>query len=144
MIDSFVKAWDERKSNLEEYFTQTTMDVCGSSYHHLVQKLFELVINPTIDWDIDKYDTNNITIIDDGDYQGTLIFVLHTKCYQPSVTDYVYTSVDYGSCCCCDTLEHINSCGSYLYDELPTDNQVKDYMTLCLHLMQNCHKLKVN
>ena len=27
-------------------------------------------------------------------------------------------------------------------DGIPTENQVKDYMTLFLHLLQNCHYMK--
>lgn len=94
--------------------------------------LFNLVINPECD---DRYDTEEMTVIDDGDYQGTLIFVLHRDCYQPGVGDYVFTSTYYGSCSGCDTLQAIHS---YDYDKLPDEEQVNDYMELCLHLLQHC------
>lgn len=77
----------------------------------------------------------NILEIDDGDYQGTEIFILHKNVYQPYIEDYVYTSTYYGSCSGCDTLMGISE-----YDDgLPSESQVKDYMDLCLHLLQKCH-----
>jgi hypothetical protein len=48
------------------------------------------------------------------------------------------TEVGYGSCTVCDTLQSIQW-DDYDYedpDKEPTEGQVKDYMTLCLHLIQ--------
>jgi hypothetical protein len=59
-----------------------------------------------------------MTVIDDGDYQGTQIFIIPTDTYQPSVKDYVMTDTYYGSCSGCDTLQAISG-----YDyALPTDH----------------------
>lgn len=98
--------------------------------------LFDIVINPEFGgWDNNKFDTKNILKIDDGDYQGTEIFILHKDVYQPDIEDYVYTNTHYGSCSGCDTLM-----GIYRYDDgLPSELQVNDYMNLCLHLLQRCH-----
>lgn len=76
-----------------------------------------------------------MTVIDDGDYQGTQIFVIPLDTYQPNVTDYIVTNTYYGSCSGCDTLKSINS---YDYDELPNEEQIEDYMQLALHLLQKC------
>lgn len=133
MIKKFVEAWDENKENLEEYFRVTPQKEY-SEYIDLVKLLFDIVINPSIVWEYNKYNTNEIRLLDDGDYQGTQIFILHQKYYQPDVESYVYTHTYYGSCSGCDTLLGI----SMYSDELPDEEQVKDYMELCLHLLQKC------
>jgi hypothetical protein len=79
------------------------------------------------------FDVKNMTVIDDGDYQGTQIFIIPLNTYQPSVEEYVYTNTYYGSCSGCDTLLSICS-----YNEKPSENQIQDYMTLALHLLQRC------
>lgn len=44
----------------------------------------------------------------------------------------------YGSCTACDTLLSINE-----YEEdIPSEQQVEDYMILCLHLLQSFHYFK--
>ena len=134
MITELVKQWEENKHKLEEYF-QTNKQEEYDSYKSIVKKIFELCIPKATDyngWALDK-----ITVIDDGDYQGTQIFIIPTDNYQPSVECYVMTNTFYGSCSGCDTLEAIRS---YDYD-LPTDEQVKEYMTLALHLVQKLKRL---
>ena len=46
----------------------------------------------------------DITKIDNGDYQGTLIFLISLEDYSPCATDYLITYIDYGSCEGCDAL----------------------------------------
>src|SRR5581483_5779174 len=75
-------------------------------------------------------DPSRIHTIDDGDYQGTLLFVIAANGYQPY--DYWYTKVSYGSCSGCDTLEAVRSYS----DDTPTAEQVNDYWTLALHIVQ--------
>lgn len=135
MIKEFCLAWEKNKDKLEEYFRTTKQDEYDE-YKTLVGLLFDIVVNPEFgDWDNNKFDTKNILEIDDGDYQGTEIFILHKNVYQPYIEDYVYTSTYYGSCSGCDTLMGISE-----YDDgLPSESQVKDYMDLCLHLLQKCH-----
>ena len=129
MITELVKQWEENKHKLEEYFKTTKQDkYC--SYEAIVRKVFEICIPKATNyngWDLEK-----MTIIDDGDYQGTQIFIVSTDNYQPSVEDYVMTNTYYGSCSGCDTLQAISE-----YDySLPTDEQVEEDMTLALHLVQ--------
>lgn len=50
-------------------------------------------------------DPQRVHEIDDGDYQGTILFVIAEKGYQPSQYYAVY--VGYGSCSGCDTLQSI-------------------------------------
>ena len=134
MITELVKQWEENKHKLEDYFKTTKQDEYDS-YETIVKKIFELCIPEATTyrgWDLDK-----ITVIDNGDYQGTQIFIIPTDTYQPSVKDYVMTDTYYGSCSGCDTLQAISS---YYYG-LPTEEQVKEYMTLALHLVQKLKRL---
>lgn len=132
MIKEFCLAWWKNKDKLEEYLRTTPQSEYGS-YEDLVKLIFDVVINP--EEKHFKYDTENIRSIDDGNYQGTLIFILHRDIYQPDVSDYVFTSVYYGSCSGCDTLLSISG----YEDDIPSEGQVEDYMTLCLHLLEHCH-----
>ena len=131
MIKEFCLAWEKNKDKLEEYFRKTRQEKYNV-YRNLVELLFDIVINPEVN---NKFDTKNILEIDDGDYQGTEIFILHKNVYQPDIEDYVYTNTYYGSCSGCDTLLSINE----YEDGLPSESQVNDYMDLCLHLLQRCH-----
>lgn len=134
MIAELVTQWEENKHRLEEYF-RTTEQSEYYSYEAIVRKIFEICIPKAIGHD--RWDLRNMTVIDDGHYQGTQIFIIPNGSYQPSVEDYVMTDTFYGSCSGCDTLE-----GIHYYDEgLPTDSQVKEYMTLALHLVQRIKRL---
>ena len=136
MIKEFVTAWDKNKFKLEEHLRANNQDTYDE-YEDLVKLLFDIVINPELMYGR-SFNTDKILVIDDGDYQGTQIFVLHQDYYQPSVDEYVYTHTDYGSCSGCDTLQHIRMLN---YHDKPTERQVKDYMTLCLHLLQRCTQM---
>jgi hypothetical protein len=135
MISSIIEQWENNKSKLENYFRTTDQyEYCG--YKQIVEKLFELCIT-----NADEHCGFNIErmiVIDDGDYQGTKLFIIPKDTYQPSVDDYITTHTYYGSCSGCDTLQSI--CG-YDYG-LPTEEQVKLYMTLALHLVQKLRWLE--
>ena len=133
MIKAFVEAWDKRKNNLKEYIA-THRQTEYYEYKDLVKLLFDIVINP----EMHPFVTKEITEIDHGDYQGTLIYLLHKDYYQPRVEEYVYTSVGYGSCSGCDTLQCIRESG----EGIPNDKQTEDYMMLFLHLLQNCKRME--
>jgi hypothetical protein len=126
MIEKFVLQWEKNK--------------------HLIQRVFELkhpesykdvvhaVIDSLYDEDSDDYyerpSSTRIHEIDDGDYQGTLLYVIGASGYQPST--YWYVKVGYGSCSACDTLKGIRN----YEDDTPTPEQVKEYMVLALHIIQ--------
>lgn len=138
MIKEFVEAWDKNKDKLERYFKKTKQEKYDT-YGKLVHKLIAIVVNPYLN-DNDKriIETDDIRIIDDGDYQGTQIFIVHERVYQPDVSNYYYTHNYYGSCSGCDTLLGISE-----YDEgLPNEEQVQGYMTLSLHLLQKFKKFE--
>lgn len=141
MIKKFVNAWDKNKGSLEEYI-RTTNQCEYSSYDKLVRILFDKVINPYIkeqsEGYTDTFDIDRIHVIDDGDYQGTQLFIIPLDTYQPCSYDYVWTCHDYGSCSGCDLLMSISG-----YDDgIPSDKQVDDYMKLLLNLLQSCDYIK--
>lgn len=79
----------------------------------------------------------NIHVIDDSDYEGTLLLVVPEQTYQP-ITYWVF-KVNYGSCSTCDTLLNINfSVGE---PRGTSDQQKDDYMTLILHMIQSAVKV---
>lgn len=129
MIQELVNQWDDNKHKLEEYF-KTTKQKEYSNYNKIVTKLFEICLIKADEYN--GFDLSQMTVIDDGDCQGTQIFIIPKDTYQPRVGDYIMTNTYYGSCSGCDTLEGIRR----YEDDLPTDEQVREYMTLALHLVQ--------
>lgn len=128
MIPAFVKAWDDNKDYIEAHLREEH----PSSYEQLVKWVIEM-INPLDEYDLP--DPKRITEIDQGDYQGTLVYVIGATGYQPH--DYWYVRVWYGSCSGCDTLQAI---GEYSHEK-PTEKQINEYMTLALHIVQRLKKM---
>lgn len=134
MVQEIVRAWDEHNSELKEYLANTNQSEY-QGYEILLKKTLEFMF---------PYDNMNgmpdperITLVDFGEYQGTYILVIGGYGYQPPIENHWYTSVSYGSCSGCDTLQGI-SC----YDSgLPTEEQVQDYWTLCLHMIQRMKRM---
>ena len=126
MNKEFVDRFMTRKEALRATFAQEH----PQSYREIV----EAVIAILYDEDYSSYnptpDPERVHEVDDGDYQGTLVYVIGAAGSQPST--YWYTEVDYGSCSGCDTL--LGICDDY--SEAPTRQQVDDYMTLALHIVQ--------
>jgi hypothetical protein len=135
MIQEVIKQWDKNKHKLEEYFRTTKQTEYSGSYGTIVQKIIELVVTQKDKYS--NYDATQITVVDNGDYQGTQIFLIPTDTYQPSIDDYLITHTYYGSCSGCDTLQAISG---YEFG-FPTEEQVKEYMTLALHLVQKMKRI---
>lgn len=136
MIKEFVKQWDERKHLLEEWLKENQ----PSDYDDIYKKLFELVVTQPNSYN-DSWDWERFEIIDDGDWQGNRIFILCNDCYQPNLDDYIFTEVSYGSCSGCDTFQHIRDLDGW-DSEKNTDEQVKQYMILALHMVQETKTFK--
>lgn len=141
MIKTFVDAWDKNnKLLLKDFETK-----CPESYQDILEQLVNKVINPYLEEkDLRVLNYENMTTIDNGDYQGTTIYIIFYETYQPDVEDYVFTHNYYGSCSGCDTFE-----GIYLnYDDLgnaiPTKEAAKEYWMIALHLLQNFKVLGSN
>lgn len=136
MIKEVIEGWNKNKDKLEEYLKNTPQEKY-STYDELVK----LVVKYTFkgfDEDDEDIDIRRISF---GHYQGIDIYLISKSCY-PDLEDIIYTHNYYGSCCGCDTLQRIqfdsNNCG----EGKPTKSQLKDYMSLCLHLVENMKYLK--
>jgi hypothetical protein len=128
MIKEFIDRFENKKSELQTKFQKQP-----GSYEDIVKSVVEVISGDAYD-DIDP---ERIHKIDDGDYQGTLLFVIAAKGYQPS--KYWAVSVGYGSCSGCDTLAAIAADGDW--DSPPNDQQISDYMTLALHIVQGLKQI---
>jgi hypothetical protein len=131
MIQVYIDRFQENKNRLSEYL-KTTPQSEYDTYKALLIKTIELCLNDS-ELYYDNFNINKITEIDDGDYQGTLLFLVPLDVYQPTEYDYITTYVGYGSCSGCDTLLGISN---YSWD-LPTDDQVNLYLILCLHMVEH-------
>lgn len=128
MIQEFVNAYMKNKDAFRLALSQHHPE----NYLTLVKLLIE-AINPE-----DEYGApapNKIHVIDDGRYSGTLLFIIPEGGYQPST--YWMTTASYGSCSGCDTLKKIRRSSS----EKPTPEQVEQYLTLMLHLVQKLKQI---
>lgn len=129
MIEEFVNRWEQNKHLLEAHITQGH----PKNYEELLRWMLERLFP-----DRENYvpDPARIYCIDDGDYQGTLVFVIGATGYQPS--KYWYTKVGYGSCSGCDTFEAIRD----YRDGEPSVQQVEDYMQLALYMLQQMKEME--
>jgi hypothetical protein len=127
MIQEFVQRFDAARGALLEKFSAAH----PANYQAIVRAVVEAVSSGN---EYSDPDPERIVEIDHGSYQGTLVYVIGVKGYQPS--DYWYVKVGYGSCSGCDTLEAIKG----YRDEKPTEEQAKDYLTLALHIVQRIKK----
>jgi hypothetical protein len=133
MILHYVKQWEERKHLLEQWLTKNE----PNSYENIYEMLFHLVITRSERGEL-EWDWNRFVKIDDGEYQGNQIFILCSNVYQPELTDYIFTSVAYGSCIwACDTLQAIQ-------ESEDKAERVKGYMTLALHMVQETKSFNTN
>jgi hypothetical protein len=128
MLKFCVEQWDKNKNLLRDdiEFDKEFYKYCY--YKDLVSKIVEIIFNTDNE---KKCDIENITCVDNGDYQGVQLFLIPRDCYQPTETEYLMTYVNYGSCSGCDTL---------LYAQSSDDTLVNDIMTLSLHIVQNTTK----
>lgn len=128
MIKEFIERFEANKHTLRAKFEASHPD----DYTAIVKGVIECVQGNR---EYDSPSPDRIHVIDDGDYQGTLVYVIAAGGYQPD--DYWYVKVGYGSCSGCDTLEDIRNYS----DEAPTESQVSNYMTLATHILQGLKKM---
>ena len=123
MIQEFVERFMAGKDVLRKQFSE----VHPQEYLDIVKAVIGVLFNEEDD---ETPDPQRIHKIDDGDYQGTLLFVVASNSYQPG--KYWYVKIAYGSCSGCDTLCAIRNYA----DERPTSKQIDEYMILALHVVQ--------
>lgn len=128
---TFVQRFDAARESLREGLKATP----PGGYADLVKRTIAAITDAA-----DQYttqgapDPERIHQIDDGHYQGTLVFVIAAMGYQPS--DYWYVKVSYGSCSGCDTFESICD-----YSDTVSDAQANEYLTLMLHILQGLKRM---
>ena len=132
MVQDIIDKWYKRKDSLKKYFEENPME-CYDEYEEIVKLLFKFIINDR-PHSRQRWNTDKMTIIDDGEYQGTQIFIIPRYGYQPDIEDYLITHTYYGSCSGCDTLMGIIEYPTY--EKKPSEGKVNDLMTLSLHLIQ--------
>lgn len=124
MIQKFVDRYMDRKDELRALFAEKHPE----EYKSIVQAVVKVLHG---EYEDGSPDPERIVEVDHGDYQGTLVYIIGATGYQPRT--YWAVMVGYGSCSGCDTLQAI--CGGYS-DDPPTEEQINDYMTLALHIVQ--------
>lgn len=132
MIQAFIEAWRDNKHQFRLWL-ENDVDAGEIEYTDIVKGIFEVVINPSIQRDYDKYDIEKMTVVDDGDYQGTQIYLIPKDTYQPNDTEYIVTSNYYGSCGGCDALMHCQW--------LEREEMIDGIMTIALHLVERMKPL---
>ena len=91
-------------------------------------ELFQLTVDTILEEE--NLNTENITLINDSEYQGTLIFIVYDTYCQPSPWDYYMTYIFYGSCSVCDTLQRV-------YETECEESKLEDLMYICKNFIEN-------
>lgn len=128
--------WAKNEGKLKEAIAKIE-DINELEYKDLVKLAFEEIFNDEereFAYNKPRLLLKAITEIDDGDYQGTLVYLIPFDTYQPGEGDYLMTYVGYGSCSGCDTLQNIASC----YHDRRMQN--KDLLELCKDIITNTIK----
>lgn len=137
MIKKYVDAWFRNKHKVEETLSKAHPD----DYSQLVS----MVISALDDDKYDKFETvldwSKIHVFGGKDYQGDYLFIIQEKYpgYRPCES-WCSVVVSYGSCSGCDTLQAIEADGEY--GKPPNTKQIKQYMDLCLHIVQGLKKVE--
>lgn len=136
MLKYCYEKWNKNKDKLENALRNDTK-IGHHSYSDLLKITVDHILNDDENYRIwGNWNTKRITQIDDGDYQGTLLFLIPSNTYQPSEGEYLMTYIGYGSCSGCDVLQAIQP----WEDGLPSEDTVKDYMALCKDFITNMIK----
>lgn len=125
MILEFIDRFQEIKPKLLEQFSQEE----PNDYEDIFKQTLKLMFDEK---SYDLPDFERIHVIDDGDYQGTYIFVVAAGSYQPST--YWATRVDYGSCSGCDTFQ--------IYSDYNNpQNSAPEMVTMVLHMIEEMKQI---
>lgn len=138
MIKIMRDGWLKNRNNLRSEIEQ--LNPHNIDYGDLVKMVFDIIYNGNSDEPLyNLLDTNRITKIDNGDYQGTLLYIIPFNTYQPSAGEYLMTYIEYGSCSVCDTLQRITNLSSWSDTRLKI-TQVDDLLSLCKDIVMNTIK----
>ena len=121
----FIKQWEANKKNLKKYF-KNNKQYEYSTYEEIIRLILRICLTG-YEW---KYDIESWRY---GKESGHTLFIASTK----NNLIKAVTHNSYGTCSGCDTLLGINE---YTVG-YPTKEQVNQYMTLSLHLIQRMKKI---
>ena len=133
MLKILIGQWDKNKDLLKEELSK----IKNIEYRELVKLTFNCIFNNNLPSNYKELDIENITEIDDGNYQGTLLYVIPFNVYQPAEYDYLMTYVGYGSCSGCDSLLSILG---YKDNEKLSAYQINELMSLCKDIITDTIK----
>lgn len=137
MLKILVEKWDKNKDKLRNALYNA--DLKNVEYIDIVKLTFDNIYNvDNKKHSLSDLDMGNITEINDGEWQGTLLYLIPFKTYQPAEDEYLMTYVGYGSCSGCDTLQSIQS--EIPSSGQPTEANIKDFMVLCKDIICNTIK----
>lgn len=136
MIKYCLDKWNKNQTILEEALrADTSLNECD--YKYLVKMIVSCILNGDVGDDYHETRWSDaVTVVDNGDYQGTLLFLIPQETYQPCAAEYLMSFTEYGSCSGCDVLQGIQG---YSH-EPPTEKQLKEYMGLCRDIVCNMIK----
>lgn len=134
MIKYCYRQWYKNEKHLKEIITQNIKEIEYCDYEYLVKLVIDNILNYGEDFKY-KWNSEKIKTIDDGDYQGTILFLIPLDTYQPYEDNYLITYESYGSCSGCDTLMAIQD--SLYCNEPISEQTINDIMTLCRDLVMH-------
>lgn len=127
--------WAKNEGLLREKIGELDLDAwLDIEYRDIVELTFDTIYNDG-DYGELLYPYNEglkchcITVVDNGDYQGTQLFMIPFDCYQPSEYEYLMTYTGYGSCSGCDLLKGI------LAGYNDREEKISSLMMLCRDLV---------
>ena len=132
MLNIIKEQWNKNREFLRKAIERdTVLNECG--YDYIVKFAFENIYNRDLPDHVAPLNLSAIYEIDDGDYQGTILYIIPFNTYQPNEHEYLMTYVGYGSCSGCDTLQSIQD---YSHGR-PTGIQIPDFLELCKDILTN-------
>ena len=132
MIKYCLEHWDKNKDVLQKYLQTKDNDYINRlSYKDICRLVFVYILSGNEESGDIEFDVCNITEIDNGDYQGTLLFLIPFDTYQPSEYEYFMTYIGYGSCSVCDALQSLQF-------EDDKEVMIKELMLICKDIVANC------
>lgn len=123
MIQQFVDAFIAQEEAIKSEWRLVEPD----SYEDLVKRVVMALADARDSYEGNP-DAERITVIDHGDYQGTLLFIIGARGYQPSKFWSIF--VNYGSCSGCDSFQGIG-------DDFDGEEKIGAYWTMALHMVQS-------
>lgn len=135
MLKWCVDKWFANKEGLRRVL-ETDESLKNCEYLHLMELVVEHILNQKEE-ENSRFDSAKITKVDQGDWQGTILFFIPRKTYEPNAGDYLLTYIEYGSCPLCDVLEKTKD---GLYDNKNKKQSIDDFMIICKELVCNITK----